>query len=320
MLIGAVIYKFYEDPNLLKTEMDHGQKFIPLEKKQEAISKKPAQKNIQVKRKTVYKKSEASLSPAPANDSKSIRTMVPVKRQDLVYQLDNGDVIVEYVELDNKNLIAHGDIIVGDYDKIADYQDGKEPLIMPFPKTWPKGIIPYSFASNFPMKDEVLNAIELINTQTNVKFVEKKSNDRDYVEFEYLQGRCISNVGYLTGKQKIALSDGCTTGKILHEMMHTLGFFHEQNRASSRNFLKVLWENIDEKNWVQFKVIPRQLITDEDYPFSLKTLMIYPSYAFSKYEGDFTIVTVDGEEIENRYENLTRIDIERINKLYPKDK
>ena len=49
------------------------------------------------------------------------------------------------------------------------------------------------------------------------------------------------------GKQELSLqAGGCTfIGTSAHELMHALGFHHEQSRADRDKYLIVLYENID---------------------------------------------------------------------------
>ena len=61
--------------------------------------------------------------------------------------------------------------------------------------------------------------------------------------------RCFSPVGrqYLKkGMQELSIGKGCNSkGIILHELMHALGFWHEQSRSDRQSYLEVLWENIN---------------------------------------------------------------------------
>ena len=52
-----------------------------------------------------------------------------------------------------------------------------------------------------------------------------------------------------TGSQEISLGTGCNnTGIVMHEMMHAVGFWHEQARYDRDQYVEILWENIQPGN------------------------------------------------------------------------
>ena len=61
---------------------------------------------------------------------------------------------------------------------------------------------------------------------------------------------CFSAIGRQGGKQRISVGEGCEyKGTVMHEMMHALGFFHEQSRTDRDNYIMVLWWNIAPGNY-----------------------------------------------------------------------
>lgn len=65
----------------------------------------------------------------------------------------------------------------------------------------------------------------------------------------FLSSRCYSSVGrnfWIEGGQTIGLSNGClnSPGTIMHEVLHSLGFWHEQSRPDRDQNVEIMWENI----------------------------------------------------------------------------
>lgn len=112
---------------------------------------------------------------------------------------------------------------------------------------WKNNIIPYTFHSSVSNSDKnmIRQAISEYHAKTCLKFVQRTS-ERDYLSFESSNSGCWSSVGRIGGKQTVNLqSGGCTRiGTIEHEIMHALGFLHEQNRYDRDDFVIVQKENI----------------------------------------------------------------------------
>jgi hypothetical protein len=95
----------------------------------------------------------------------------------------------------------------------------------------------------------IKKAMEQYHTKTCIRFVPRQRDHRDYLLITSDQTGCWSSVGRIGGPQKLNLqSPGCLTtlGTPVHELMHAVGFLHEQNRRERDNYVTIHWENVQQ--------------------------------------------------------------------------
>lgn len=144
---------------------------------------------------------------------------------------------------------------------------------------WPKGIIPYVIKSGHSIASRIKEAIAIVNAQTNLCLI-PHSNEEMYVEFvEYDKTSCFAYVGMQKDKTNniINVSELCNISTIVHEIFHTAGIYHEQQRLDRDKYITVFSENISENKESNFLPIATPY-GEYDY-FSI---MHYPSFGFSK--------------------------------------
>ncbi|XP_054166074.1 zinc metalloproteinase nas-4-like [Oppia nitens] len=113
-------------------------------------------------------------------------------------------------------------------------------------KKWLNATIPYVISDTFSSDSRqlILNAINSFHNKTCVKFVLKQPQDTDYVLITSGQG-CSSPVGRQGKGQNVTLGDGCLQlHTIIHELMHSIGFFHEHQRYDRDIYIDIHRENI----------------------------------------------------------------------------
>ncbi|KAK3719746.1 hypothetical protein QZH41_011021, partial [Actinostola sp. cb2023] len=128
--------------------------------------------------------------------------------------------------------------------------------------------------------------------------------------------RCWSSIGKSRGRQKLSLGLGCENkGTVIHELMHALGFFHEQSRRDRDKHVMINWSNIAKGARSNFEKYPHGEADYLNAPYDYLSIMHYPQYAFSR-NGHRTIVPIrSGVRIGQR-RGFSKVDIQQINKLY----
>ncbi|KAG7242437.1 hypothetical protein INR49_022826 [Caranx melampygus] len=151
---------------------------------------------------------------------------------------------------------------------------------------WPKVgnhvQIPVSISSEYTTNEKniIIRALVTFHKSTCIRFVWRRWTDRDFLSFFSGSG-CWSYLGRQGGKQYVSLKkDGCLyTGIVQHEVLHALGFHHEQVRSDRDQHVNILFHNIQEGKESNFrKVDTNNLAT----PYDFESVMHYSKYAFSK--------------------------------------
>ncbi|XP_068449912.1 hatching enzyme 1.2-like [Clinocottus analis] len=173
--------------------------------------------------------------------------------------------------------------------------------------------VPYVVSDSFSSseKTQIENAISAFHMSTCIRFV-TRTDQTDYISIVKQSG-CWSWVGRAGKSQELSLGAGCLQkGIIQHELIHALGFWHEQSRNDRDAFVKIHFENIQEG---QERNFGRLETNNLNVPYDYGSVMHYGPKDFSKNSLD-TIVPLDSSAQIGQRDGMSENDILKINKLY----
>lgn len=189
---------------------------------------------------------------------------------------------------------------------------------------WPNGIVKYKIDSSFTtnQKQIIINSMRLMESQTSncIKFVER-TTETNYVLIRNTNYGCYSYIGMIGGVQELSLQynffGSCLyQPTIMHELMHALGFLHEQSRPDRNSYVNILWQNINPSYYQEFVFYSNQIASTLNQPYDVASVMHYSRTAFSK-NGLPTISAKDSNLDKSIASStlLTPLDVKKI-KLY----
>ncbi|CAF1223033.1 unnamed protein product [Rotaria sordida] len=193
---------------------------------------------------------------------------------------------------------------------------------------WPNGIVPYIITSDYDTRarNTIINAMRTLESLTAVnnvpcvQFRERVPSDGEYF-ITIRDGRgCSSMVGRYTGyradRQVTLENPGClNTGTIMHELIHSLGFEHEQSRPDRDDYVRVIWENIIRGMEYNFEKYSSSRVVDLNTPYDYESIMHYGRASFSR-NGDDTLEPLQPGITLGQRNTLSPIDIQEIRTFY----
>lgn len=163
----------------------------------------------------------------------------------------------------------------------------------------------------------ILKAMTQFKLKSCIDFKPRNAEDY-YLSFVKLGG-CFSYVGrWMKNGQNISIGSYCDElSTVEHEILHALGFFHEQSRYDRDNYVTVQFENIQEGREFNFEIVPKNYGTDNGVPYDYWSVMHYGKNAFSNGNGS-TIVTKDPkfQDIIGQRYGISPKDNLELNRLY----
>jgi len=108
----------------------------------------------------------------------------------------------------------------------------------------------FGFVDGLPddTKEKVRKNLQTLQSQVCINFEETTDEAAHKAEglVKFIKSTgCWSGVGWSSGIAKISIAKDCTSdGTIQHEVMHTLGFHHEQSRPDRDNYVVIHYDAV----------------------------------------------------------------------------
>ncbi|WKY01886.1 hypothetical protein Q1695_015695 [Nippostrongylus brasiliensis] len=213
-----------------------------------------------------------------------------------------------------------GDIAVENLKKfVADSNRLGRNAIRQAYRRWPNKEIPYSLSNQYGSyaRSVIAKAMQEYHDKTCVRFVPRDpARHVDYI-FIHPDDGCYSLVGKTGGRQPLSLDSGCIqVGTIVHELMHAVGFFHEQSRQDRDDYIEIVWRNVQNGADDQFEKYNMNVIDHLNEPYDYSSIMHYGPYAFSGSGKKTILPRKGGAERMGQRVAFSEGDVRKINKLY----
>ncbi|XP_002735503.1 uncharacterized protein LOC100369035 [Saccoglossus kowalevskii] len=191
---------------------------------------------------------------------------------------------------------------------------------------WPGNVVHYVFdeettSEGSPISEFgrgiIRDALDDLEAETCLTFTEGVADN--YISM-FNGGGCWSYIGKIGGKQELSLYDGNSgscwwEGIIQHEVLHALGFFHEQSRYDRDDYIEIKWDNI--KSGTEGNFAKEYNMNLQSTMYDYGSLMHYGLYDFAIDPALPTMVMLqdyDGEV--GQINGLSLTDIVEVNGIY----
>ncbi|XP_015803814.2 meprin A, alpha (PABA peptide hydrolase), tandem duplicate 1 isoform X2 [Nothobranchius furzeri] len=179
--------------------------------------------------------------------------------------------------------------------------------------------IPYILGDDLDLnaKGCVHQAFEMYRLKSCVDF-KPYEGEETFIKFEK-RGGCFSSVGDQQKGQILSLGPGCDHKAVIeHELLHALGFYHEQSRTDRDDYVDIWLDQVTPGLEHNFNKYNDDFITDQNTAYDYESVVHYRPFSFNKNESVPTITTKIPEfyNIIGQYLDLSKTDTLRLNRMY----
>ncbi|MEJ8818762.1 M12 family metallopeptidase [Lacibacter sp. H407] len=237
-------------------------------------------------------------------------------------QTDTNKVLVNisYKEIDSFE-VFQGDIILGKSgtmnminNKFFGIDQIESLAILQPHLLWKSAEVYYAIDNSFDETD-ILNRLSQAFVQfekTKVRFKIFSGSQDSYLVVTKSNGYA-SAVGRQKGAQQLFLPEEAEINKIVHELCHAIGLWHEHSRPDRDKYIKIRYENIPYEDTAQFSIVNNNAST-YGTNYDCNSIMHYKATDFAS-RGKVSISKLQCKTV-GMQNTLTETDIFGINQLY----
>ncbi|OWA53564.1 putative Zinc metalloproteinase nas-14 [Hypsibius exemplaris] len=188
-------------------------------------------------------------------------------------------------------------------------------------RRWPEGIVIYELSSALSTSERsmLLAAFNEFNITDTVRF-HPRSTQSDYVLIKKNEPGCFATIGKVGGVQYVNLASDCWThGIIIHELMHTIGFYHEQARTDRDAYVELNLNNVSPAQRHNFQKYDASQVTPGGTAYDFDSITHYGPTEFAVNTSSWSLRAKAPNQIRpiGQRVRLSITDIREINTMYP---
>jgi hypothetical protein len=215
--------------------------------------------------------------------------------------------------------------MLGDIEPPADGQSTINSGVIGDHFRWKNKVLIFKIDAAFSQadKDVIHAAMNAIAAKTCITF-KAHANEADFVFIRKgtLTSGCYSNVGKTGGQQILNLQPAAPgkghciwKGTIAHELIHAIGFYHEQSRPNRDDYVTIVWSNIPAAQQHNFNKYTTGQVNAFNVPYDYRSIMHYKAHDFASNPAQPTIIPKTAGAVLGG-EELTNNDALKINRMY----
>jgi len=227
---------------------------------------------------------------------------------------------VTVVEIERRdNMDERGELLEGDIMLAP----GQKAGIIGATYRWPNAEVPYTIDGAFTAAERTIinQGLADITSNTCIRLVQR-TNQANYVAITRgaANSGCWSYVGRIGGAQTLNLqpgSPGCVfKGIVTHEMVHAIGFYHEQSRTDRDDYVTINWGNIQAGTENNFNKYTASQVDPQGVTYDYGSIMHYSAYSFAVNPNIQTIIPKEAGAAIGQRNQLSPKDIQKLRKMY----